>query len=255
MTNTTEALRRIRKEKPLVHCISNIVTANDCANLLLAVGASPMMAQCEREMADIAAISSAAVLNLGTPGAGRFELCATRGELAQKCGHPSILDPVGAGASGWRLAGIRAALERFTPTIVRVNLSEARALLGRTGDERGVDSAATGSDGERAACADALAQKLRATVLLSGETDIIADGTHIARVSGGSAMTAMVTGSGCMLSALCGAFAAVEPDAFQAACMAAGFWKSCATSAEREARGPGSFHIALIDAAYALSIE
>ena len=256
MTNYSEALRRIRGEKPLVHCISNIVTANDCANLLLAVGASPMMAQAAEEMADIAAISSAAVLNLGTPDGSRHDLCAQRGMLANRCGHPAILDPVGAGASRWRLAGTQMVLASFAPSIVRVNLSEARALLGESGTERGVDSAASGSDADRAACADALARKLRATVLLSGETDFISDGARRAYMEGGSAMTAMITGSGCMLSALCGAFAAVEPDAFAAASSASEFWKACASRAEKDARGrgPGSFRAALIDAAYALSI-
>lgn len=256
MNNYTRPLWRIRREKPLVHCISNIVTANDCANLLLAVGASPMMAQAETEMADIAAISSAAVLNLGTPDERRFELCALRGLLANQNGHPVILDPVGAGASGWRLEGAQRALASFAPSIVRVNLSEARALLGETGRERGVDSAAGGSNDERAACAEALARKLRATVLLSGEADFVSDGVRSKCIEGGSAMTAMVTGSGCMLSALCGAFASVEPDAFAAAASASEFWKACASQAEKNAcgRGPGSFRSALIDAAYALSI-
>ena len=157
------------------------------------------------------------------------------------------------GASRWRLASVQRAFKRFTPTIVRVNLSEARALLGETGRERGVDSAADGADDDRANCAASLARKLRATVLLSGETDFISDGERAERIPGGSAMTAMVTGSGCMLSALCGAFAAVESDAFAAACMASRFWKDCAARAERTASGPGSFRVALIDAAYALS--
>ena len=257
MIDTSKALRQIREQKPLVHCIANIVTANDCANLLLAIGASPMMAQAEEEMPDIAAISSAAVLNLGTPDADRFKLAALRCALANRHGHPAVLDPVGVGASRWRLAGVQRALKRFTPAIVRVNLSEAQALLGGTARERGVDSAADGVDAERADCAAILARRMHSTVLLSGEADFISDGARSERVDGGSAMTAMVTGSGCMLSALCGAFAAVEPDAFAAACMASRFWKDCAAIAEQSAhgRGPGSFRVALIDAAYALSID
>ena len=256
MIHYSEALPRIRAQKPLVHCIANIVTANDCANLLLAIGASPMMAQGMKEMEDIAAISSAAVLNLGTPDEYRFELAALRGSLANRAGQPVVLDPVGAGASRWRLAGVREALKRFTPTIVRVNLSEAQALLGESGHERGVDSA-DGADADRAGCATALARLLDTTVLLSGETDYISDGSRMERVEGGSAATAIITGSGCMLSALCGAFAVAEPDALRAAAMASEFWKSCASLAEINAwgRGPGSFRAALIDAAWVLSIE
>lgn len=251
-----DALKKIRERRPLVHCISNIVSANDCANLLLSVGASPMMAQAEEEMAEIAAISSAAVLNTGTPDAARFRLCALRGALAAQRQTPVILDPVGAGASKWRLEQLEALLSHFRPAIVRVNLSEALALLGREGRERGVDSAAD-LGAQAGACAQALARKLGAVVLLSGDTDRVSDGARECEVSGGSAMMTAVTGSGCMLSALCGAFAAVEPDALRAAVMAARFWKDCAARAEAQAagRGPGSFHIALMDAAYALSIE
>ncbi len=257
MTELTEALRRIRSERPLVHCVSNIVTANDCANLLLAVGASPMMAQAPEEMADIAAISSAAVLNLGTPDAERYELCARRGKLANELGQPCVLDPVGAGASAWRLANIEKMLRQFTPAIVRVNLSEARALLGEAARERGVDSASDADEAARAECAAALARKLNAAVLLSGKADHISDGTRNSRVEGGSDWIPMVTGSGCMLSALCGAFAAVEPDAMRAAVLASNFWKQCAAQAERETqnRGPGTFHIELINAAHRTSLN
>lgn len=248
------ALKTIRERRPLVHCISNIVSANDCANLLLSVGASPMMAQAEEEMADIAALSSAAVLNTGTPDAARFRLCARRGILAEARNTPVILDPVGVGASSWRREQLTAMLASLRPSIVRVNLSEALALLGCAARERGVDSDADlGAEG--GSCARALARKLSATVLLSGDTDYVSDGERSFRVCGGSAMMTAVTGSGCMLSALCGAFAAVEPDAFQAACMAAHFWKDCAARAEACAgeRGPGSFRVSLIDAAYQLS--
>lgn len=248
------ALRKIREQRPLVHCISNIVSANDCANLLLSVGASPMMAQAEAEMADISAISSAAVLNTGTPDAARFRLCALRGALAAQRSTPTVLDPVGVGASNWRREQLNAMLASFRPSIVRVNLSEALALLGSGAGERGVDSDVD-ADGVAGDCARSLARKLGATVLLSGDTDFVSDGVRDGRACGGSAMMTMVTGSGCMLSALCGAFAAVEADAFAAACMAARFWKDCAAAAEARAseRGPGSFRVELIDAAYRLS--
>ncbi len=255
MSELRDALRRIRENRPLVHCVSNIVAANDCANLLLAIGASPMMAQAAEEMADIAAISSACVLNTGTPDAGRFELCAVRGGIANELHQPCVLDPVGAGASRWRLAGIRSMLLRFTPTILRVNLSEAQALLGEASNERGVDSGASASEAWRADIARALARKLGSTVLLSGSADFISDDEQTRRVAGGSDRISQITGSGCMLSALCGAFAAVEPNPLEAAAQAASFWKRCAERAEAEAsgRGPGSFRAALIDAAWAIS--
>lgn len=252
MTDYCSSLRRLREEAPLIHCISNIVSANDCANLLLAVGASPMMAMEEIEMPDIARISSAVVLNTGTPDKARFRLCATRGALANQLNQPVILDPVGVGASRWRLQGIREILGHVHPDILRVNLSEARALLGRSGTEHGVDSSADASTQEAQDIARQLARALGSTVLISGKCDWISDGQRTIRLDGGSDLVASVTGSGCMLSALCGAFAAVEINGFCAACAAAQFWKDCASDAERSASqlGIGHFHMALMDAAW-----
>ena len=197
-----EALAAIRARKPLLHCISNLVTANDCANLALAVGASPIMAQAPQEMADIAVLGSAVV------------------QLLQEV-HPAIL---------------------------RANYGEAAALLGLSAAEHGVDSLTVPIDA--AACAQALAQKLGTVVVLSGAEDLVTDGTALHTVSGGSDLMRRVTGAGCMLTVLCGAFAAVQPQApLQAAVQAAEFWKACAAAAEPQAHGPASFRVALLDAA------
>ena len=213
-----EARAAIRSRQPLLHCISNVVTANDCANLALAVGASPIMAQAPQEMAEIAALAAAVVL-----------------------------DPVGVGASHWRLEQIRGLLQCVHPDIVRVNYGEAAALLGLSAAEHGVDSLTVPTDA--AACANALAERLGAVVLLSGEEDLVTDGCTLHTVRGGSPLMRRVTGAGCMLSVLCGAFAAVEHDALTAARHAAAFWKSCATAAAAQARGSASFRTALLDEA------
>ena len=191
-------LAAIRAQHPLLHCISNIVSANDCANLALAIGASPIMAQAPQEMADIAALASAVVLNTGTPDEAKFTAARTAGATANRRSIPVVLDPVGVGASPWRLANIQSLLQQVQPAIVRVNAGEAAALLGLGGSDR----------------------------------------------------MRTVTGAGCMLSVLCGAFAAVQPgDAFTAAVQAARFWKACAEQAEDHAAGAGSFRVALFDAA------
>lgn len=252
MTDIRCTLDRIRAKAPLIHCISNIVSANDCANLLLAIGASPMMAMAEAEMPDIARISSAAVLNTGTPDAQRFLLCTLRGKLAMQHNQPIVLDPVGVGASRWRLEGIREMLRQVRPSIIRVNLSEARALLGLAEEERGVDSSAQASTDEAQQCAARLARRAGCTVLISGRQDWVSDGQRFSGIEGGSPWISAITGSGCMLSALCGAFAAVEPDAYCAAVQAAQFWKDCAADAQISAAGlgMGHFHMALMDAAW-----
>ena len=244
-------LTRIKEERPLLHCVSNIVSANDCANLALAVGASPMMAQAAEEMAEITAISSATVLNTGTPDRERFEVCRVCGRAAQAVGQPVVLDPVGVGASSWRLKEVTKLLEAFRPSVIRVNLGEAEALCRQEGREQGVDSTASAAPEKRVKLAKELAERYAATVLLTGPEDIICDGVRILSTSGGSGRMALVTGTGCMLSVLCGAFAAVEPDTAAAAALASAFWKLCAerASAAAQDRGIGSFRAELINAA------
>ena len=247
-------LDEIRIRRPLVHCVSNIVSANDCANLALAVGASPMMAHAAEEMEDITAISSATVLNTGTPDAERFKVCLACGRAANAAAQPLVLDPVGVGASPWRLAEIRRLLDEVRPDLLRVNLGEALALCHEAGREQGVDSTLVAGRDQRIAAAGALAKLTGASVLLTGEEDVVHDGARVWLVQGGSALSGRVTGTGCMLSVLCGAFAAVEPDFAEAACLASAFWKLCAERAERASagRGPGSFRTALFDAAYTI---
>ena len=229
----------VREKRPLVHCISNIVTANDCANLLLACGASPMMAEAPEEMEEITRIADATVLNLGTPSREKYAAARICLEQSKLSGKPVVLDPVGVGAGEWRLKNAASLLSAAPPDIVRVNLAEAEALLGLGGSEQRVRAART------------LAAKLGCAVLLTGAKDVVSDGERTAAISGGSGLMPLVTGSGCMLSALCGAFAAVERDAFKAACAASLYWKRCSELAGELSgnRGSGSFRAALMDAA------
>lgn len=267
-TTLQNALEQIQGVHPLLHCISNIVTANDCANLALAIGASPIMAQEPQEMPQIAALAKAVVLNTGTPDEAKFQAAAIAGKTANQLHIPVILDPVGIGASTWRLNHIHDLLSQVHPDILRVNLGEAKALLGQTGTEHGVDSLESFRRTETDSCARELANALHTVVLLSGEEDLVTDGIRLKRISGGSPLTRSVTGAGCMLSVLCGAFASIETtfleatpesassqlDYYSSACLAAYFWKLCAETAAQTSSTPGSFRVGLFDAAYKLSI-
>lgn len=248
-------LEAVRRRRPLVHCVSNLVSANDCANLALAVGASPIMAQAPQEMEAIAAASAAAVLNTGTPEEEKFQACLLRGQAAGRLGQPVVLDPVGVGASPWRLERVETLLKNFTPALVRVNPGEAGALLHEESRAQGVDSPAALDPARRGTLALRLAQRLGTAVLVSGPEDFVSNGSALWKISGGSALMTQVTGTGCMLSVLCGVFAAVEPDILTAAITAAAFWKSCSRRAEALAggQGPGSFRSALFDAAGTLT--
>lgn len=247
-------LAAVQAKKPLVHCISNIVTANDCANLLLALGASPIMAQAPEEMEVISSKAQAVVLNTGTPSRDKFAACRAAGETANRLGIPVILDPVGIGASPWRLDNIRQLLEQVRPNLVRVNYGEACALLDEEAVELGVDSLSSPTQLRRSA-AQRLAKRLRCAVLLSGTEDIVTDGSRTVCVCGGSDRMKQITGAGCMLSVLCGGLAAVTGDPYEAAVEAARLWKAVAEEAERlsEGRGLGSYHMSLFDAVSRLS--
>ncbi|MCD7920370.1 MAG: hydroxyethylthiazole kinase [Clostridiales bacterium] len=247
-------LAALREKKPLIHCISNIVTANDCANLLLAVGASPMMAQAPEEMEEISAAAKAVVLNTGTPSEEKFAACLRAGRTACRAGIPVVLDPVGVGASRWRLGHVQMLLKEVYPAILRVNYGEAAALLRGGQTERGVDSLLP-PEQDAAATATALARALSTVVLLSGTEDVVTDGEAVETVSGGSGCMRSVTGAGCMLSVLCGGFSAVAATPLEGAVCAARFWKQAAALAEQDAagRGMGSFRVALFDAAFRLS--
>lgn len=241
----------IRAQRPLLHCISNIVSANDCANLALAVGAGPIMAQAAEESAEITAASHAVVLNTGTPSEDKFLACLRSATAAKQLGIPSVLDPVGIGASSWRHRHIQELLHAFTPSILRVNFSEAQTLLCQESTNHGVDSPSVGLAAERSACAVSLAVKLGTVVLLTGEDDLVTDGVRLLCISGGSDEMTRVTGTGCMLSVLCGAFATVEPDFVLAAALASSLWKLCSRMAQERSAGSGtgSFRVALLDAA------
>ena len=244
---TFKLVSDLRRKRPLIHCISNTVTANDCANLLLSVGASPIMAQALDEMDEITARADALVLNTGTPDRDKFDACRIAGLRANACKVPVVLDPVGVGASRWRLENISSLLAEVKPSIIRANLNEAMALLGGDMHGHGVDSEDGGNISARRA-SRALAEKYGCVVLLTGTEDIVADALHEVYVTGGSALMKQVTGAGCMLSCLCGAMLSVS-EPFEAAESAARLWKHIAEEAEKGAAGLGSFRTALFDIA------
>lgn len=243
----------LRRQAPLVHAVSNLVTANDCANLLLAVGAKPIMAQAPQEAAEITARCAATVLNLGTPDDSKFAAGIRAGQAANRLGHPVILDPVGVGASDYRQRETRKLLQAVHPDLIRANLGELQALLGRESQAQGVDSP-NAREALALDCGAALARELGCVVLLSGEADLVTDGRSAFSLTGGSPRLRRITGAGCMLSVLCGALSTLT-DPLTAAINASFGWKVCARRAEEQigpSGGLGALHMALLDQAEAL---
>jgi hydroxyethylthiazole kinase len=244
-------VQRIRAEAPLVHNITNYVVMNVTANALLALGASPVMAHAEEEVAEMTAIARSLVINIGTLSAPWIAAMFRAGGVARRNGLPIILDPVGAGATTFRTATARRLLDELSPAIVRGNASEIRALSSGERATRGVDSAHAPEDA--AAAAGALAARTRGAVVASGAVDLISSGGAVASVFNGHPMMAKVTGMGCAASALAGAFAAVNPSARDAAVNAMAAMGIAGELAADGAPGPGTFLTRFLDALYLLS--
>lgn len=235
----------LQAKHPIVHSISNSVTANDSANLLLAVGASPIMADEPQEMVDMTKISQATVLNIGTPNDSIFQACLLAGKEANRLEKPLILDPVGVGASQYRKRKLLHLLKQVKPTIICANLGEIQTLMNQESSARGVDSVEDNlHQGQLAA--DQLAQKYRCTVFLTGAEDYITDGRRAYLIQGGSARMQQITGTGCMLSVLTGALA-TSADPMTAAVHASYAWKVVAELAAAKSQGIGHLRVSLFD--------
>jgi hydroxyethylthiazole kinase len=244
-------LGRIRAEAPLVHNITNYVVMNVTANALLALGASPVMAHAQEEVAEMTGIARALVINIGTLSAPWISAMFTAGGAARRKGLPIVLDPVGAGATAFRTETSRRLLDELSPAIVRANPSEIRALESDERATRGVDSAHAPEDAAEAA--SALAGRTGGVVVASGAIDLVVAGGTVARVLNGHPMMAKVTGMGCTASALAGAFAAVNPSARDAAVNAMAVMGIAGELAAEGAPGPGTFLARFLDALYLMS--
>lgn len=240
----------VRAKCPLVHCITNYVTVNDVANAILAVGASPIMSDEARDVEDIVSISQALVINIGTLNERTVESMLIAGRKANSLGVPVILDPVGAGASGYRCEVTDRLLREVRFTVIRGNLSEMSYIAGLGGGTKGVDSSLTEKDRDPAAVAAAVSSSFSAVAAITGRVDTVCYGSRVARISSGCAEMGSITGTGCMLSGVIGAFVGASDDAFRAAAAAIAAMGASgeAAFAAAGARGNGSFHMALIDA-------
>ncbi|MCI1667694.1 MAG: hydroxyethylthiazole kinase [Olsenella sp.] len=249
-------LDAVHGKAPLVHCITNCVTVNDCANALLAVGASPIMSDEPDDVEDITSICDGLDLNIGTLNHRSIEAMGRAAARAAELGHAIVLDPVGAGASGLRTDTARTLLERFHPALVRGNMSEIKALAGASAKTRGVDVATADAVSDEnleasAALVRKLSQKWGSVVLVTGAIDIASDGHRTVAIRNGVAPMGRITGTGCMLSALLPAFLAAGDDALLSGVAATCLMGTAGETARARLSGQdgtGSFRTYLIDA-------
>ena len=240
----------VRDRSPLVHSITNLVVINFNANVLLAAGASPVMAHAHEEVADMVGIAQALVLNIGTLDPYWIESMQLALRAAAKRGIPVVLDPVGAGATKYRNESIEQLLMTSLPTVVRGNGSEIMSVAGSAAQTRGVDSSAAATDALGAA--QSLVQRTQGVVCVSGQIDHILDASHRwAQLSNGHAWMTRITGVGCSATALIGAFCAVQPDAWRATVAAMALLgvvgEVAAEKVIARGKGVGSLQMALLD--------
>ncbi|OOF66134.1 hydroxyethylthiazole kinase [Rodentibacter sp. Ppn85] len=248
-------LAKIREQNPLIHNITNIVAANFSANGLLALGASPMMSDSEGEMVEMPNLSQALVINIGTLIGKEQKSMLLAGKTANAKGIPVVLDPVGVGATSYRRETVRQLLSEIKFALIRGNAGELAAIAGEAWQAKGVDAGQGNVDLK--AVAQRVAKQYDCVVLISGEVDVISDGPQTATVHNGTPLFPKVTASGCLLSAVCGAFLAVDSgDHFAAtieACVA------YTVAGELAAKGlttqVGQFQIRLLDELATLSPE
>ncbi len=246
-------IKQLQKAAPRVHCLTNPVSMQEVANVLLAAGGSAIMGQDETEVQEITSFCQATLLNLGVLDENRICVGVLAGRKANELGHPVVLDPVGAGASLFRRKAIDLIRKRMEVSLIRCNQEEACALLdmerGATG---GVESGVVLTEAEQLNLADLLAGVYECTVMISGEADAVSDGERRMLLTGGDRRMARLTGSGCMLSALCALFCGAGLAPYEAACAAGSIWKESAWIAGRRTDqmqgGIGSFRVHLFDA-------
>lgn len=259
-----EMLEHLHQTKPIVHNITNYVTVNDCANILLACGASPIMADDMEEVAEITSLCHGLTLNIGTLNQRTIPAMIEAGKMANKLGHPVVLDPVGAGASALRTNTALKLLQEIQLSAIRGNISEIKTLALGVANTRGVDASLADQITQEnlsgvVSFAKEFSQKTGAVIVITGEVDIVADQYQAYCIHNGHPMMAKVTGTGCQLSTLLTAYIAANPQqplkAAVAAVCAMGLCGEIAYNRLTPMDGNASYRTYLIDAIYNLTPE
>jgi hydroxyethylthiazole kinase len=246
----TDLLCEVRKKNPLIHNITNYVTVNDCANAVLAIGASPIMADDAAEVEEIVSISSALVINIGTLNQRTIASMIMAGKKANEFNIPVVLDPVGAGASTLRNKTVQEILSQVKIDVIRGNLSEISFLAGFKASTKGADTAKVDEKNNTVDIAKIVSNRYSCVVGITGKVDIISDGIRVAKIANGDKFLSKVTGTGCMTSALVGSFCGVTKDYYTATVAGIATMGISGEIAFEKAgeMGTGSFHINIIDA-------
>ena len=257
-------LENVRKNCPLIHNITNYVTVNDCANIVIACGAAPIMADDKEEVADITTICAGLNINIGTLNSRTIASMLIAGKRANELNHPVVLDPVGAGASKLRTETAMQLVEEVKFTVIRGNISEMKTLASGSGTTKGVDADVADQITEEnldevVTFAKAFAKKTGAVIAITGAIDIVADSSKAYCIRNGHPMMSSITGTGCQLSAMTAAFVTANPDhpleAAAAAVSAMGYAGEVAYGRLCPTDGNATYRNYIIDAIYRMTPE
>ncbi len=250
----SELLIRIKEYRPLIHHITNYVTMNDCANAVLAIGGSPIMAKDPSEVEEVAAMSRALVLNMGTPDNNNFRSMLLAGKKAKEMRIPVIFDPVGAGATSFRREICCKLLSDIKPDVIRGNISEIMYLAGKDRYSCGVDS--NWDIDNAVGIVQGLAKGLNCVVAATGREDLVSDGSTAYIINNGHEMLSKITGAGCMTSSIVGTFCSMTEDYLTGAVagvMVMGISGQLANACLMPNEGIGMFKVRLFDSMYNLN--
>lgn len=244
-------LAQVRKQKPVVHHLTNWVTIYDCACVVKSLGASPVMAHAPEEVGDMANIASALVLNIGTLTTDFVEAMKLAAKSANNKGIPVILDVCGAGATPFRDRKCSELLDQVRINIIKGNASEIARIAGENVQTKGVDAGKV--ERNLIGIARYLSETRKATVVITGKEDIIADQDKIFLVRNGDEMMTHVVGTGCMAASVIGTFTAVHNDWAEAAAAGLACYEIGAELAAKKAQGPADFKVRMFDALFNLN--
>ena len=252
-------LENLRNTSPLIHNITNYVTVNDCANIVLACGASPIMADDCKEVEEITSICAGLNINIGTLNSRTIESMVLAGKKANELGHPVVLDPVGAGASTLRTETANRLLDEVKFTVIRGNISEIKTLASGSGTTKGVDADISDkvtdeNIDEVISFTKELSRKTGAVIAITGAIDIVSDDKKAYVIRNGHPMMSSITGTGCQLSAMTAAYVTANKEntleATAAAVCAMGFAGEIAHKRLSELDGNSTYRNYIIDAIY-----
>lgn len=256
INNLLKIRQSIKLKKPLIHCITNPISINDCANMILAVGAKPIMAEHLLEVSEITAVSESLGVNLGNITDNRMKSMLISGKIAFENKIPQVIDLVGVGCSKLRLDYARKFISECHPSVIKGNMSEIKAICGIKSNSKGIDVGA-GDIVTEENCDESiemlkkLSLQTASVVVATGVVDIITNGTHTYLITNGCEMLSMITGTGCMLTALIASYIS-SGNILDSTVLAIALMGVCGELSQN-VKGTGSFRNDLIDNMFSIS--